>query len=284
MAWTLCTAFCDWHTLCITACRRQGGLLRIYTAPMSYGMYISAEGAAAQSRRLEIVANNLANVDTVGFKRDVPSFQSRFSEAIQQGLVSPGSRSIDDVGGGVKIADVETDYSEGQLQETGNDLDLAIIGKGFFQVLGENDEVLLSRAGNFRLTSDGRLVSQEGTQPVLDQRGSEIQLAPNIPWSLTQDGVILQAGNAKVLGMMEPASLGDLVKVGENAFRSLGTVEPVPVNERQVRQGYLEMSGSDPTRQMMAMIESSRAFEANTRMVQNHDSMTSSLISRVLQA
>jgi flagellar basal-body rod protein FlgF/flagellar basal-body rod protein FlgG len=83
--------------------------------------------------------------------------------------------------------------------------------------------------------------------------------------------------------MMQPGSLGDLVKVGNNRFRSLGPVRPVPPNERQIRQGYLEMSGANATDQMMAMIETSRAFEANTRMVQNHDSMTSSLISRVLQ-
>jgi flagellar basal-body rod protein FlgF/flagellar basal-body rod protein FlgG len=69
-------------------------------------MYISAEGAAAQAQRLEVIANNMANVDTAGFKQDVPMFQARFAEAIQKGQAQPGDRSINDLGGGVKIIDV----------------------------------------------------------------------------------------------------------------------------------------------------------------------------------
>jgi flagellar hook-basal body protein len=86
-------------------------------------MYISAEGAAAQSQRLEVIANNLANVDTAGFKQDVPTFQARFAEAIQQGQAQAGDQSINDLGGGVKVIDVDTDHSLGQLKQTGNDLD-----------------------------------------------------------------------------------------------------------------------------------------------------------------
>ena len=252
---------------------------------MSYGMHISAEGAAVQSQRLEVIANNMANVDTVGFKRDVPSFRARFAEAIQQGLSRAGDQSRNDVGGGVKLSDVLTDYSSGKLRHTGQKLDVAIVdnGKGYFQVQGDNGEALLTRAGNFRLEPTGRLVSQSG-QPVLDQSGGEIQILPNLPWSVSSDGVILQGSESRVLGMMAPQAPGDLVKVGSNNFRSLGTVDTLPVAERNVRQGYLEMSGADPTRQMMAMIESSRAFESNTKMVQNHDSMTSSLINSVLRA
>jgi flagellar basal-body rod protein FlgB len=78
---------------------------------MPYGMYISAEGATAQQQRLDVIANNLANVDTPGFKQDVASFQARFAQAIQQGLARPHDRSINDIGGGVKIIDVTTDYS-----------------------------------------------------------------------------------------------------------------------------------------------------------------------------
>lgn len=250
---------------------------------MSYGMYISGEGANAQSQRLEIIANNLANVDTVGFKRDVPSFQARFAEAIQQGLARPGDRSDNDVGGGVKIIDVNTDYSTGSLQRTGQDYDFAIAGDGFFQVRGDGGEVLLTRAGNFQLDASGNLVTKNGNRPVLDQRGRPIQLVPNLPFSFSADGVISQDGNAVVLGLVQPPSLGDLVKVGNNNFRSLGRVNPVPVEDRNVRQGYLELSGANATEQMMSMIETSRAFEANTRMIQNHDSMTSSLVSRVLR-
>jgi flagellar basal-body rod protein FlgF len=247
-------------------------------------MYISAEGAAAQAQRLEVIANNLANVDTVGFKQDVPTFQARFAEAIQQGQAQAGDQSINDIGGGVKIIDVQTDHSSGQLKHTGNDLDLAINGKGFFHVRGDDGEQYLSRAGAFALDTQGRLVTQGGRRPVLDQAGGEIVLNPELPMSISSDGFISQAGAIYALGLSQTESLGDLVKVGNNLFQPLSEAQPLPLTERNIRQGYLEMSGANPVRQMMAMIETTRAFEANTRMIQNQDTMLGSLISRVLQA
>ena len=107
---------------------------------MPYGMYISAEGAAAQAQLLEVIANNLANVDTAGFKQDVPTFMARFAEAIQKGQAQSGDGSLNDIGGGVKIMNVATDYSMGELKRTGNDLDFAINGKGFFHVKGDDFE------------------------------------------------------------------------------------------------------------------------------------------------
>ncbi len=251
---------------------------------MPYGMYISAEGAAVQAERLEVIANNLANVDTAGFKQDVPTFQARFAEAIQQGQAQDGDKSINDVGGGVKVIDVVTDHSEGELKRTGNDLDFAIAGEGFFHVLGDDGEQYLTRSGNFGVDTSGRLVTQNGHRPVLDQSGSEIVLLPNEPFTVSTDGFISQAGAIFALGMSQPQSLNELVKVGNNMFQPLGDVEPLRLAERNIRQGFLEMSGANPVRQMMAMIETTRAFEANTRMVQNQDTMIGSLISRVLRA
>jgi flagellar basal-body rod protein FlgF len=251
---------------------------------MPYGMYISAEGAAAQAQRLEVIANNLANVDTPGFKQDVATFQARFAEAIQKGQAQSGDRSINDIGGGVKIMDVATDYSMGDLKRTGNDLDFAINGKGFFHIKGDDGKQYLSRAGDFALDTQGKLVTQNGHRPVLDQQGSEIQLSLNEPWSVSADGFINQAGATHALGMSQPESLSEMQKVGNNLFKPTGPVKPLELSERNVRQGYLEMSGSSPVRQMMAMIETTRAFEANSRMIQNQDSITGTLISRVLQA
>src|SRR6478672_2921727 len=246
---------------------------------MPYGMYISAEGAAAQAQRLEVIANNLANVDTPGFKQDVATFQARFAEAIQRGQARSGDQSINDIGGGVKIMDVATDYSEGTLKPTGNDLDFAINGKGFFHIKGADGQQYLSRAGDFALDTQGKLVTQYGHLPVLDQQGGEIQLSLNQPWSVSTDGFISQAGSIHALGMSQPDSLSEMQKVGNNLFKPTGSVKPLELSERNVRQGYLEMSGSSPVRQMMAMIETTRAFEANSRMIQNQDSMLGSLIS-----
>jgi flagellar basal-body rod protein FlgF len=247
-------------------------------------MYISAEGAAAQAQRLEVIANNLANVDTAGYKPDVATFQARFAEAIQQGTALPGDRSINDIGGGVKIIDTVTNHSVGQLKHTGNDFDLAINGKGFFHVRDDDGQIYLTRAGNFALDTRGRLVTQNGHRPVLDQAGSEIVLTRDLPWAISPDGFISQAGAVFALAMSQPDSLDELVKVGHNLFQPMGTVRPLPLEERNIRQGYLETSGANPVGQMMAMIETTRAFEANSRMIQNHDSMLSSLIGRVLRA
>ena len=251
---------------------------------MPYGMYISAEGAAVQAQRLEVIANNLANADTAGFKQDVPTFQARFAEAIQKGQAQSGDRSINDIGGGVKVMNIATDYSMGDMKRTGNDLDLAINGKGFFQIKGDDGKQYLSRAGDFAMDTQGRLVTQNGHRPVLDQQGGEIQLAPNVPWSISPDGFINQAGSIHAIGMSQPDSFDELVKVGNNLFKPTGSVKPLELAERNVRQGFLETSGANPVRQMMAMIETTRAFEANSRMIQNQDSMMGTLISRVLQA
>jgi flagellar basal body rod protein FlgG len=246
-------------------------------------MYISAEGAAAQAQRLEVIANNLANVDTVGFKQDVPTFQARFAEAIQKDYATPGDQSINDIGGGVKLMNVATDYSTGDFKRTGNDLDFAIAGKGFFHIKGDDGQQYLTRAGDFAMDTRGRLVTQNGHRPVLDQQGGEIVLTPNVPWTISPDGFINQAGSLHPLGMSAPQSLDELTKIGNNLFKANGPVKPLELSERNVRQGFLEMSGSSPVRQMMAMIETTRAFEANSRMIQNQDSMLGSLISRVLQ-
>jgi flagellar basal-body rod protein FlgF len=244
-------------------------------------MYLSAEGAQAQARRLEVIANNLANVNTAGFKRDVPSFQSRFAEAIQRGLDAAGSLSKNDLGGGVKIESVATDFSAGTLRDTGNPTDFAINGDGFFQVRGADGDVTLTRAGNFLIDSRGRLVTQGG-ESVLDQSGSEIEIDGTQPWDVFPGGRIVQDGAEFTIGLVQPQSLGDLAKVGANSFRPLGPVAPVVAEARDVRQGYLEESGVNSTLEMIKMIETSRAFEANTRLIQHQDSMMSGLINRVL--
>lgn len=244
---------------------------------------MSAEGAQVQSRRLEVIANNLANVNTVGFKPDVAGFQARLAEEMLQGGAMHGDRSPSDVGGGVDVLDTTTNYSAGRLQETGNQLDMAIIGNGFFQVRTPSGEAMLTRAGNFSLDSQNRVVNQSGL-PVLDSSGGEITLAPGLPWDVSQAGEIRQQGANFPLALVQPNSLGELNKVGSNLFAAREAVNPVPPQQREVRQGFLELSGTNSTRQMMSMIETTRAFEANMRIIQNQDGMTGNLLGRVLQA
>jgi len=251
---------------------------------MPYGLYISAEGAGVQAKRLEVIANNMANADTVGFKQDVPSFQARYTEAIQRGLASPGDQSINNIGGGVKMFDIATNFSEGQLATTGKELDFAIQGNGFFHIQGDDGKVYLSRAGDFSIDAKNRLVTSEGQNPILDQQFSEMTVSTDTPWYMTPDGFLVQDGGAKAIGLSRPKSFAELEKVGNNMFRPTGKFEPVPLEERSVRQGFLELSGSNPVNQMMAMIETTRGFEANSRMIQAQDSAIGTLVGRVLRS
>jgi flagellar basal-body rod protein FlgF len=251
---------------------------------MSYGLYISAEGAQAQSRRVEIIANNLANVDTIGFKRELAICQSRYAEAIEQGTGSPNSGSINDIGGGITIRQIKTDFSPGPVKKTGNPSDLSIKGDGYFLVR-EGKETMLTRAGNFRLTSTGELVTQQGFS-VLSDTGSPIVISSsNGPWAISESGVLSQAdGSTQNLAIVKPASQNDLTKKGENLFRSANQPEPVPSTQRRLASGYLELSAVQPTLEMTAMIEASRLMEANVNMMKAQDQMLAGLINRVLKA
>jgi flagellar basal-body rod protein FlgF/flagellar basal-body rod protein FlgG len=253
---------------------------------MPYGLYLSAEGAHAQATRLEVIAHNLANVDTVGFKRELATFQARYAEETEQGHDYPGSGSINDVGGGVLVQGTKTDFSPGPLSRTGLPTDMAIQGEGFFLV-GRDGETFLTRAGNFLVNGQGQLVTQYGGQEfaVLTDAGTPVLLFPEAgPWELTPSGVIHQAGTMQALAVVKPESLGDLVRVGENVFKPLSEPLPVAPRDRRVLSGYLEMSGVEPTTEMVDLIEASRAVEANLNMMQAQDEMLSGLVNRLMRS
>jgi flagellar basal-body rod protein FlgF/flagellar basal-body rod protein FlgG len=249
---------------------------------MPYGLYISAEGAQVQSKRLEVIANNLANVDTTGFKRDLAVCQARLTEADIRGQDFAGSRTINDLSGGVQVAGTTTDFSMGPLKVTGQKTDLAIQGDGFF-VVQKAGKQYLTRAGNFLFDNTGKLINGDGYD-VLNDQGQPIQLDPEGgPFQFTPDGSVVQAGSANFLKMVMPRSLGDLVKVGENLYAPLASAPPLDPTQRRVGNGMLEGSSVKPTQEMMSLIECSRAFEANTNMIKHQDTVMGSLISRVLK-
>ena len=249
---------------------------------MPYGLYISADGAHAQSMRLDVIANNLANVDTVAFKRELAICQARYAEAVEQGLKIPGSGSIDDVGGGTTVRETKTDFSPGPLKRTDIPTDVAIKGEGFFLVQN-GEETVLTRAGNFGINSRGELTTQQG-YAVLSDAGLPLVISrENGPWQITESGTVRQRGAVQHLALVRPESPGDLVKVGENLFRPLAEPQSVPVAERCVASGYLEMSSVRPTLEMTAMIHAARALEANINMIKAQDEMLSGLVNRVMR-
>jgi flagellar basal-body rod protein FlgF len=249
---------------------------------MPYGFYISAEGANAQSSRLEVIANNLANVDTVGFKRELAVFQARYAEAIDKGLVIPGTGATEDIGGGTLFRQTMTDFSPGTVKHTQNPTDLAILGEGFFKVKKGN-ETFLTRAGNFELTARGELITPQGYQ-VLDESNDPVLVNPEVKnWEISDTGILLQGDSSCALAIVKPASNSDLIKQGENLFRSLTEPQPVAQNQRRVAAGHLEMSGVRPTMEMTDLIEASRLFEINTNMMKTQDEMLGALVDRVLK-
>ena len=251
---------------------------------MYYGLYLSAAGAHSQSQKLEVLSNNLANVDTVGFKKELALLEASDSESIQQGLDARGSRSLNDVGGGVEMNHTATDYRVGTLRSTGIPTDFALENPNAFFVAQRGEEQLLTRAGNFHLSADGMLLTTNNDQ-VLTSDGDPIQLDATLPWRLLPGGMIEQAGDQIELALMRPKNLAELQKVGDNFFRSPGrSVAPVPPEERNVRAGYLELSSVNPVEEMVELITASRAYEANVRVIQQHDTATSGLIGRLLRA
>jgi flagellar basal-body rod protein FlgF/flagellar basal-body rod protein FlgG len=270
-----------WHVI-LDLCECGGAKPVRSKFAMPYGLYLSAEGALAQSRRMEVVANNLANVETIGFKRQLAGFQARYTEAAERGLDLPGNGTLADLGGGVMFKSAKTDYSMGPIEHTRNPSDLAINGDGFF-VVQKGGQNMLTRAGNFVFDANGVLVTPQG-YPVMSENNTPMTIDPEAgPWTFQPDGSLVQDGELQSLAIVMPRSKGDLAHASENLFLPLGPVQMVPPDLRSVQRQTIELSGVNPTQEMMEMIETSRAFEANVNMIRNQDQMIGNLVSRVLK-
>jgi flagellar basal-body rod protein FlgF/flagellar basal-body rod protein FlgG len=249
---------------------------------MYYGLYTSAAGANAQTHKVEVLSNNLANVNTVGFKRELALLEARQSEAIERGLASRGTGALDDVGGGVRMNATFTDFSPGTMQLTHIPTDLAIDPPDVFFQVQRGSEKLLTRAGNFQLSNEGVLVTAQG-DPVLSSEGDPIALDPSLPMRFLPDGNVEQAGERIEIALVRPKNLAGLRKLGENYFAADRTAQLAPAEDRRVLSGRLEMSAVNPVEEMVELITASRAYEANVRIIQQHDTATSQLISRMLR-
>src|SRR5436309_10799597 len=207
---------------------------------MYYGLYMSAAGAQAQSQKVEVLSNNLANVNTVGFKRELALLQARDSEAIERGIASRGGGALEDIGGGVRMNATWTDFSPGTMQLTQIPSDLAIDSPNTFFEVQHGKDKLLTRAGNFHVSNEGLLVTASG-DPVLSTDGSPIQLDPALPFRMVPGGVVEQAGERIELALLKPKDVSRLEKAGENYFRGDRNAGLEPADERLVKSGYLEM-------------------------------------------
>jgi flagellar basal body rod protein FlgG len=225
------------------------------------------------------LTNNIANAQTVGFKRDLAVMQSRLNEARENGAMAryavPGVPTTDQ-GGGVNVGGTAVDLSQSVLKKTDSPWDLALEGKGFFTVRGDHGEKLLTRDGQFLASDKGELVMAATGRTVLDDAGSPIQVKAGVDVMVDAKGIVSQEGQA--VGKLGLASVKDprrLVKLGENVMGVSGAtgdegLAPLPDNT-VVRQGMVEESGTNPMVEMVAMMEGQRAFDANAKMISYQD-------------
>ncbi len=253
---------------------------------MQRSLFIAATGMEAQRLNIDVISNNLANVNTTGFKKSRADFQ----ELLYQGLKTAGASSAEgseiptgiQVGLGVKPAAVQKMFQQGDFVSTGNNLDLVIEGSGFFQIQKPDGEVAYSRAGAFKLDSEGRMVNSDGyaMEPAITIPSNTLQI------TVSNDGTVsaLQAGNNTPvqIGQIELAQFlnpGGLNAIGKNLFLPTGssgeatTGTPGADGLGSVNQGFLEMSNVNIVEEMVNMIISQRAYELNSKVVQTSDGM-----------
>jgi flagellar basal-body rod protein FlgF len=213
---------------------------------MDRGLYIAASGMLAEQIRQDQIANDLANASTPGYKGDRTA-QRAFGDLLLAS--SATGQAVGPQSTAVRVEEIRTDFSPRPSRDTGEPLDFAITGEGFFAVQTDRG-VRYTRNGQFGLSPDGRLVTAAG-HPVLDRAGRPIQAA---------NGKV-DPGRLGVVALTDPVKEGDSLVTGTPAGAAAG----------QVRSGALETSGADPARAMVDMIASMRAFEAGQKVIRTID-------------
>ncbi|OOB76969.1 MAG: flagellar basal body protein [Epulopiscium sp. Nuni2H_MBin003] len=255
---------------------------------MVRGLYTAATGMLVQTTRMDLISNDLANVNTTAYKKDVAVAES-FDEVLMKRLYGPQDSPFQlvDIGSmtyGAKISDVYTHYMQGSLIKTDHNNNLALQGDGFFQV--ETDAgVRLTRDGGFSIDQTGALVTKEG-YGVMGEDGP-INLGADFfesgsPMYIRQDGQI-QVGD-EIVDTLSIVNVEDpqmLIKGADNLYEAQGDTI---ASTATVLQGYLESSNVNPVTAMVDMITVSRIYEASQRMVQVHDELLNKAVNEVGKA
>ncbi len=246
---------------------------------MSYGLQISASGVMTAMFRQDVFANNLANMDTAGFKPDVPTSRPRDAVRQEDGLMHlPSNALLERLGAGALLNPNRVSFAQGALKESNNPLDLAIQGDGFFVVRQiadtGGDSKRLTRDGRFTRNSEGLLVTAAGGLPVMDRGGNTITLGPGTV-SIDGDGSIRQNNEIVAqLQVVEPPDTSALRKEGHSLFAGSSEVmASLKTATGSVRSGAFEDSAADEIKSLMQMTSASREVDANVAMIQQHDRM-----------
>lgn len=261
---------------------------------MNPAMWISKTGVQAQDAKLQAIANNLANVNTVGFKRD----RAVFADLFYQVERPPGARNDDNtvsptgvqLGNGTRLVGTQKVFTTGNLQTTGQTYDVAIEGQGFFQVEQANGEFAYTRSGALTVNDQGRLVTATG-MPIAPEVtipanasnvviGEDGQVSANVPGQTEP----VQVGQITLVNFMNPAGL---IALGDNLYQETvasGTpTEGSPGQDAlgKLKQGALEGSNVQVVEEMVDMIAAQRTYEMNTKVLTSADNMLQYLAAAV---
>ena len=252
-------------------------------------LYSAATGMLAMEKKLDVIANNLANIETTAFKKDRANFEDLF----YRHEVFPGAEDSSgentpigiSVGLGSRLSGIQTDFRQGAFQQTSNQLDVAIEGAGFFQVMDPSGQIYYTRAGNFSINANGNLVFGSAhtgrlLEPpiVIPNDATAIAITPEGQVFVQQpeNPQLNQVGEIQLVNFINPEGL---LKMGENLYAETDASGPpqegTPGQEGLglLRQNALEASNVEPVRELIDLITTQRAFEMNSQAVQVGDQM-----------
>ena len=259
---------------------------------MHEGIYIAASAGIKQGKKMEVIANNLANVNSTGYKRDrlafkelMPPFPPDSGLEAGKNVLLPPNKNNSNVSY-VAITDQYTDFTEGAFKQTGGSLDVALSGPGYFSI-STQEGVRYTRNGNFRLDTQNRLVTQKG-EPVLDETSQPIVIdAPGANIAIDGSGNVtagtgfikLPIGKIKLVNF---ENAKDLEKLGDGKFiQTNPKAEEKPANTTSMRQGFLENSNVSSVEEMTDMLATLRLFETYQKMIQSIDSMDDQSVNNI---
>ncbi len=244
---------------------------------MVKGLYTAATGMINEQRRVDVLANNLANSSTTGFKAEgstSESFYDVLAYKIKDTSEPFEARKLGAMNLGVKIGETYTDYSEGSFVTTNNDYDMALSGKGFFAIefTSKAGEVSTkyTRAGDFIVNTKGELVNKNGDY-VLDINGQHIILDPLVKPTMGLDGTIYQNGNAVAkIQVQDFEDYNYLKKYGETYYDAIEGATLIE-STATIYNGMLEASNVQTVKEMVNLINYQRAYDTNQKMIQAHN-------------
>ena len=253
---------------------------------MMRSLFVAATGMGGQQRQIDTVANNLANVSTVGYKKSRNNFQDLLYQ-VERAAGTPSSQNTTvpvgiHHGHGVKHVTTEKVFTQGDMKNTGQELDIAIEGAGFFQILQPNGAIAYSRAGNFQKDQNGRLVTQDGfpLEPEIivpqDTRQVQIGLDGTVSVLVGEDPLPTPIGTIQLARFANPAGMTPLGKnlLAPTAASGNPVVENPGVNGMgTLIQAFLELSNVSVVDEMINMIIAQRAYEVNSKAIQTSDDM-----------